>query len=474
MKKNILFFPLFLLSINCFSQNVGIGTLTPSHKLHVVGSARITSLGGAGDALVLSDNNGVLSNTSLSGNGTDVLDGTGTFVPISSLTDAWLLTGNAGTSPGGNYLGTSDAQDLQVRTNGTLRYTVESTGEIRMANSANTYLRSGANGGARILGQQGNTAAKPAIGFFSTNGVDDGAGGNGIYRPLANVMAFATSSAERMRITPGGTIGIGTTAPAYNVETGAGYSISVNDGYLRKVRALYLQDWDDNTGGSNDKYRLLARDGAWQFYNGGVVVGNYGNSTWTDLNDGYLIVEGRIGVATTAPSRQLDVNGFVRFRGGGPSLGEYLMAQNTNGDATWSTSGYGMVPIGTIVAWHKNATGVPALPAGWIECNGGTSNGIAVPNLNGATTSKSADASLGRFLRGNTTSGAFQTDQSNNLRWINHDDSGNGDTNDFFDDDGTTLTIRNYSTSGDRLQAYLEGVETRVSNMTVVWIMRTR
>ena len=33
------------------------------------------------------------------------------------------------------------------------------------------------NGGARILGEQGDTPSRPAIGFFSTNGVDDGAGG---------------------------------------------------------------------------------------------------------------------------------------------------------------------------------------------------------------------------------------------------------------------------------------------------------
>ena len=140
-----------------------------------------------------------------------------------------------------------------------------------------------------------------------------------------------------------------------------------------------------------------------------------------------------------------------------------------------ATAGYGMVPIGTIMAWHKNATGVPALPAGWVECNGGTSNGITVPNLNGATTSKSGDTGQrGRFLRGNVTSGLFQTDQSNNLRWVNRSDSGNGDTDDFLDDDGTTVTIRNYSTSGDRFQLYLEGVETRVTNMSVVWIMRTQ
>jgi len=74
-------------------------------------------------------------------------------------------------------------------------------------------LQSGAWGGARILGTQGNTPERPAIGFFSTNGVDDGGGvGNGIYRPSAHVMAFATQSTERMRIGPGPTVGIGTGA----------------------------------------------------------------------------------------------------------------------------------------------------------------------------------------------------------------------------------------------------------------------
>jgi hypothetical protein len=84
--------------------------------------------------------------------------------------------------------------------------------------------------------------------------------------------------------------------------------IDLVDGQLKNTRAIQMKDWDDDTGGdaATDKYRLLARDGAWQFYNGGVVVGNYNNATWTDLTDGYLIVEKRIGVGVTSPVTMFD------------------------------------------------------------------------------------------------------------------------------------------------------------------------
>jgi microcystin-dependent protein len=60
-----------------------------------------------------------------------------------------------------------------------------------------------------------------------------------------------------------------------------------------------------------------------------------------------------------------------------------------------------LAPIGGVVAWLKSYTNTPALPSGWVECNGQTLsdadsvfNGQAIPNLNGAN----------RFLRGNSTS----------------------------------------------------------------------
>ena len=78
-------------------------------------------------------------------------------------------------------------------------------------------------GGARILAAQGDTAADPAIGFQSsvsdpTTAQNDGGGGNGIFRPIANNMAFSTGSTERMRINQAGFVGIGTTTPTSQLE----------------------------------------------------------------------------------------------------------------------------------------------------------------------------------------------------------------------------------------------------------------
>lgn len=60
------------------------------------------------------------------------------------------------------------------------------------------------------------------------------------------------------------------------------------------------------------------------------------------------------------------------------------------------------IPIGGIIPWAKNITGVPALREGFVECNGQTLsdadsplNGQVIPDLNGDN----------RFLRANSTSG---------------------------------------------------------------------
>jgi hypothetical protein len=69
------------------------------------------------------------------------------------------------------------------------------------------------------------------------------------------------------------------------------------------------------------------------------------------------------------------------------------------------TNNTGLVPVGTIIAWAKDLTGVSSLPDGWVECNGqilndpnSTLNNTTIPDLNGISGDQ-------RFLRGSSISG---------------------------------------------------------------------
>jgi microcystin-dependent protein len=75
-------------------------------------------------------------------------------------------------------------------------------------------------------------------------------------------------------------------------------------------------------------------------------------------------------------------------------------------------SSCGFVPIGAVVAWMKNLTGTPSLPANFVECNGqllsdteSVFDNVTIPNLNG----------LNYFLRGNATSGATGGEETHTL-----------------------------------------------------------
>jgi hypothetical protein len=82
------------------------------------------------------DGNGIASTTD-NGDGTFTFTyDDGTTFTTSDLTgpagsqDAWSLTGNAGTDPATNFIGSTDVQDLVVKTNDTERVRVLSTGEV--------------------------------------------------------------------------------------------------------------------------------------------------------------------------------------------------------------------------------------------------------------------------------------------------------------------------------------------------------
>ena len=142
------------------------------------------------------------------------------------------------------------------------------------------------------------------------------------------------------------------------------------------------------------------------------------------------------------------------------------------------------VPVGSIVAWHKSLGGVPTIPTGWIECDGSiindsesSLNGQLTPNLNGQR----------RFLRGDATSGAEETDAFQGHRH-NLTESGTqksvvlllpydpGNGNEALDTG--SLPRRNIGV-GDPITDGPNGTprtatETRPVNMAVVWIIKIK
>lgn len=143
------------------------------------------------------------------------------------------------------------------------------------------------------------------------------------------------------------------------------------------------------------------------------------------------------------------------------------------------------LPIGSIIAWHKNLTGCPALPAGWVECNGGTLDnpdspfdGQPIPNLNGDK----------RFLRGGSESGILQTDAMQEMKGglsivngaprMGTNDVA-GFTNPFYGEGTSGYRVQIDNISGSYARVFFDNsrsvrtdIETRPINMSVVWIMR--
>lgn len=153
-------------------------------------------------------------------------------------TDAWRTIGNGTTDPDLNFLGTTDAVDLRIRTNNQERFSV-TTGTGGLTGT-----------GGRLRAYQNGTAASPiytwdastGMGFFrqadnvlglTTGGIErvrfpnsyqllamgDGTAaapffswntspGTGLYRAGANILGFSTSGLERMRILAAGQVGI--------------------------------------------------------------------------------------------------------------------------------------------------------------------------------------------------------------------------------------------------------------------------
>ena len=147
--------------------NVGINTAAPTATLDVNGTARVAAL-----QVTTGATNGHVLTSDASGNATWQAPGAST---------GWALTGNAGTTAGTNFLGTTDDQALEIKVNGSraARYEPDATCPNVVCGSQYNYVQSGQHGAVVCGGGQlglGNGALGSFTviggGYWNTTGAD--------------------------------------------------------------------------------------------------------------------------------------------------------------------------------------------------------------------------------------------------------------------------------------------------------------
>lgn len=262
----------------------------------------------------------------------------------------WSLSGNAGTTAGTNFLGTTDAQSLVLKANNTEWLRMLTTGEIGIGIAAPT---------AKLHQDSGNATATyhkftagTTTGVTSTDGFDvgiDTSGNAQVRQREALPLGFFTNNTEKMTILSDGKVGMGITVPTESLHvygtsggvtflmegdgtgsdlTNARYSGNTNApaNSFRKSRGTkavpaVVQSGDgigtiDFTGYDSAAYRTMARIQA--FADATVSSGDApGRLTFSTTLDGAssasermrITNAGFVGIGTTVPGSRLSVTG---------------------------------------------------------------------------------------------------------------------------------------------------------------------
>ena len=233
MKKILL--PLLLIFVSTISAQVGIGTATPAGALDVTSTTngilipRVALTTKAAAAPVVNPTSGALANgtlvfnTATAGvNPNNVVPGfyywnttAWVFVGNDSTIagNAWNTTGNTGTTPGTNFIGTTDNQDLVFKTNNVQTARIDKSGA-----SFSVGVNAGVGGSidnTNFIGQfagnnatnanysnfLGQSAGSQATNAFNSNFIGNAAGTNAAASSNSNFIgAFAGFQATNANI----------------------------------------------------------------------------------------------------------------------------------------------------------------------------------------------------------------------------------------------------------------------------------
>jgi len=290
--------------------NLGIGTTSPSNKLEVVGTAAFTGIGFNANAInTTSTASRFIRLTSTGGDfyvGTESSTGGGVF-PGSTAYAAVLY--NASATP------------MQFWTGGTLRATLDSSGNLGIGTASPAHrldvaYDANAVSSARVVNSNTGSSATATL-RLDTQGATwtINNGRNGGY------LSFSDGGGERARFDNAGNLGIGTASPAQRLHV---------NGDIQQENANYLR----GKLAAGTATRLFGLNAANSLYVGGIDAAQ---SETLFVRGGTeqmrLDSSGNLGIGTASPSFRLDVTGaansvqarFGNVAGRGLTIGTALV-----------------------------------------------------------------------------------------------------------------------------------------------------
>jgi hypothetical protein len=129
----------------------------------------------------------------------------------------WGLMGNAGTTPNTQFIGTTDAQDFVTKTNGAEHQRIASNGDVSFRDGSVAVDAQYTNGSTLYHGLRfGYVSSGEGI---ASNRTDNTAGLN------EYGLDFYTATINRLAITNGGNVGIGTAGPGSKLQVGGAFGV---------------------------------------------------------------------------------------------------------------------------------------------------------------------------------------------------------------------------------------------------------
>ncbi len=352
--KKLLIFVFASFTLPLLSQNIGINTTgatpnasaildidaSPGNNLGLLiprvtaaQKAAMNPLPTAAQGLVIYQTNGVEGfyyNTS-----TTTVP---TWVYLSPSTSGWSVTGNGGTNAGTNFLGTTDAVDLAIKTNNADAIRILTNGNVGIGNIApQNLLTIGPNPTAAVNGNELLQLAKTGDAYMV---VRDGTG-TGILGSFSGLpfvgsqsntdFAIRTNNTSKVWVQSGGNVGIGISTPGQKLSVYGNTSY----GQIQTISTAVGAESDIGFNDGTSNTWLVGQ-------NIGVNSGTNKFSVFSQtagINFMTIQTNGNVGIGTTSPTQKLHISGGSvltdrAFAASTVSIAANTAAFNTGANAT--------------------------------------------------------------------------------------------------------------------------------------------